>query len=71
MTRSKMGARRTFEKVQDRGSWYPVILDGNIVGYKAIFEETFASRHMTGRIMCANERRPCTSLEDTHGITHT
>ena len=27
--------------------------------------------HMTSRIMCANERRPCTSSEDTHGITHT
>ena len=30
MIRSQMGARRTFEKVQDRGSWYPVILDGYI-----------------------------------------
>ena len=28
-------------------------------------------RHMTGRIMCANKRRPCTSSEGTHGITHT
>ena len=27
--------------------------------------------HMTGRIMCANERRPCMSSKDTHGITHT
>ena len=25
-----MGARRTFEKVQDRGYWYPVTLDGYI-----------------------------------------
>ena len=30
MTSSHMGARRTFEKVQDRGSWYPMILDGYI-----------------------------------------
>ena len=29
------------------------------------------SKHMTVRIMCANERRPCMSSEDTHGITHT
>ena len=28
MTSSQMGARRTFEKVQDRGSWYPVTVDG-------------------------------------------
>ena len=26
--------------------------------------------HMACIIMCANERRPCTSSEDTHGITH-
>ena len=30
MTSSQMGARRTFEKVQDRGSLYPVTLDGYI-----------------------------------------
>ena len=30
MTSSQMGARRNFEKVQDRGSWYPVTLDGYI-----------------------------------------
>ena len=30
MTSSQMGARRTFDKVQDRGSWYPVTLDGYI-----------------------------------------
>ena len=30
MTSSQMGVRGTFEKVQDRGSWYPVILDGYI-----------------------------------------
>ena len=24
----KLDVRRTFEKVQDRGSWYPMILDG-------------------------------------------
>ena len=28
MTSSQMGARRTFEKVQDRGSQYPLTLDG-------------------------------------------
>ena len=27
MTSSQMGVRRTFEKVQDRGSWYLVTLD--------------------------------------------
>ena len=26
MTSSQMDVRRTFEKVQDRGSWYPVAL---------------------------------------------
>ena len=26
MTSTQMGVRRTFEKVQDRGSWYPVSL---------------------------------------------
>ena len=31
MTRSQMGARRNFEKVQDRGYWYPVTLYGYIV----------------------------------------
>ena len=61
-------------------------VDGNIVGYKERFiargfswkegidyEETFAASRKTHdrRIMCANERRPCTSLEGTHGITHT
>ena len=30
MTSSQMGVRRTFEKVQDGGSWYPVTLDGYI-----------------------------------------
>ena len=47
------------------------VVDGNIMGYKARFKETFAARHMTGITMCANERRPCTSSEDTHWITHT
>ena len=28
-TNSQIGARRTFEKVQDRGSLYPVTLDGH------------------------------------------
>ena len=28
MTSSQMDVRRTFDKVQDRGSWYPMILDG-------------------------------------------
>ena len=26
MTSSQMGTRKTFEKVQDRGSWYPMSL---------------------------------------------
>ena len=30
MTSSQMGARRTFEKIQDIGSWYIVTLDGYI-----------------------------------------
>ena len=30
MTISQMGVTRTFENVQDRGSWYPVTLDGYI-----------------------------------------
>ena len=30
MTSSQMGVRRIFEKVQDRGSWYTVTLDGYI-----------------------------------------
>ena len=30
ITSSQMGARRTFKKVQDRGSWYLVTLDGYI-----------------------------------------
>ena len=30
MTSSQIGAKRTFEKVQDRGSSYPVILVGYI-----------------------------------------
>ena len=33
MTSSHMGARRTFEKVHDRGYWYPVTLDGYIETY--------------------------------------
>ena len=28
MTSSQMDVRRTFGKVQNRGSWYPMILDG-------------------------------------------
>ena len=30
ITSSQMGATRNFEKVQNRGSWYPVTLDGYI-----------------------------------------
>ena len=30
ITSSQMGAKRTFQKVQDRESWYPMTLDGYI-----------------------------------------
>ena len=34
MTSSHMDVRRTFEKVQDRGSWYLVILDGYYLSFR-------------------------------------
>ena len=36
-----MGARTTFEKVQDRGSWYPMSLDGYIESYLSLWYKMF------------------------------
>ena len=56
-------------------------IQGNICSMRLLIERRYRLRreiciqqelrHMTDRIMCANEISPCTSSKDTHGITHT